>query len=61
MELPPEGAELPVIHQGHTLGHLVLTPTPGRGTSRDQRRVAVALSDLLAVAVRVRPLERARE
>jgi hypothetical protein len=61
MELPLEGADLPVLHQGRTLGHVVLTPTPGRGTSRDERRVAVALSDLLAVAVGVRPLERARE
>jgi hypothetical protein len=61
MELPPEGADLPVIYQGRTLGHVVLTPTPGRGTSRDQRRAAVALSNLLAVAVGVRPLERARE
>jgi hypothetical protein len=61
MELPPEGADLAVIHQGRTLGHVVLVPTPRRGTSRDQRRVAVALSDLLAVAVGVRPLERARE
>jgi hypothetical protein len=49
-------------HQpGRTLGYVVLVPTPGRGTSRDERRVAVALSDLLAVAIGVRPLEKARE
>jgi hypothetical protein len=61
MELPVEGADLPVIHHGRTLGHIVLSPTPGRGTSRDERRVAVALSDLLAVALGERRLERARE
>ena len=61
MELPGEGADLPVIHHGRTLGHVVLMPTPGRGTSRDERRVAVAMSDLLAIAVGVRPLERALE
>jgi hypothetical protein len=39
----------------------VLSPRPGRGTSRDERRVAVALSDLLAVTVGERRLEQARE
>jgi hypothetical protein len=61
MELPVEGADLPVLHHGRPLGHVVLTPTPGRGTSRDERRVSVALSDLLAIAVGARPLEQARE
>ncbi len=61
MELPIEGVDLPVLHQGRMLGHVVLTPTPGRGTSRDERRVAVALSDLLSVAVGVKPVEQARE
>jgi K+-sensing histidine kinase KdpD len=61
MELPVEGADLPVVHQGRTLGYLVLSPRAGRGTSRDERRVAVALSDLLAVTVGERRLEQARE
>jgi hypothetical protein len=60
-ELPVEGAELPLIHHGRTLGHVVLVPTAGRGTSLDERRVAVALGDLLAVTIGARPLERARE
>jgi hypothetical protein len=48
--LPPEGAVVPVVAGGHSLGRLVLLPTPHRGTTRSQRRVAVALADQLAVA-----------
>jgi hypothetical protein len=48
--LPAEGAEIHVLHGGRLLGRLVLVPLRGRGTTRAQRRVAVALADQLAVA-----------
>jgi hypothetical protein len=48
--LPPGGAAVPVVAGGRSLGRLVLVPTPHRGTTRAQRRVAVGLADQLAVA-----------
>ncbi len=48
--LPAEGVAVPVVHQGHALGRLVLVPRAGKGTTKAQRRVAVALADQLAVA-----------
>jgi hypothetical protein len=48
--LPPEGAAVPVVAGGRSLGRLVLVPTPHNGTTRAQRRVAVGLADQLAVA-----------
>ena len=48
--LPPGGAVVPVVAGGRSLGRLVLMPLPHRGTTRSQRRVAVALADQLAVA-----------
>ena len=48
--LPPEGASVPVVAGGRSLGRLVLVPTPHQGTTRAQRRVAVGLADQLAVA-----------
>jgi K+-sensing histidine kinase KdpD len=48
--LPSDGAAIPVVHAGRLLGRLVLLPNPKIGTSRAQRRVAVALADQLAVA-----------
>jgi GAF domain-containing protein len=48
--LPAEGVAVPVVHEGRPLGRLVLVPRPGTGTTRSQRRVAVALADQLAVA-----------
>ena len=50
-ELPAGGAQLAVEHGGHLFGRVVLEPTPGRGVSLDERRVAVALTDQLAVAI----------
>jgi hypothetical protein len=47
-ELPSQGVALPVRYAGALLGTLLLTPSPGVGTSPDQRSVAVALADLLA-------------
>jgi K+-sensing histidine kinase KdpD len=51
MELPRDGVSLPVQAGERSFGRIVLIPSPGRGTTRDQRRVAVALADLLAVTL----------
>jgi GAF domain-containing protein len=48
--LPAEGVAVPVVHEGRPLGRLVLVPRPGTGTTRSQRRVAVALADQVALA-----------
>jgi hypothetical protein len=45
LELPREGAELPVLGRGQVLGRFVLDPTPGVGVTLEQRVVAVALAD----------------
>jgi K+-sensing histidine kinase KdpD len=50
-ELPRDGVELPVSYAGARLGTIVMTPQTGVGVSPDQRRVAVALADLLASAL----------
>ena len=50
-ELPADGVELPVAYAGAHLGTIDLTPRAGVGVSADQRRVAVALADLLASAL----------
>jgi K+-sensing histidine kinase KdpD len=50
-ELPATGVELPVSFAGAHLGTIVLAPRPGVGVSAEQRRVAVALADLLASAL----------
>ncbi len=51
MELPRDGIALPVSAGARSFGRIVLAPQPGVGTTTDQRRVAVALSDLLAVTI----------
>jgi K+-sensing histidine kinase KdpD len=51
MELPRDGVALAVQAGARSYGRIVLAPSPGRGTTRDQRRVAVALADLLAVTL----------
>lgn len=51
MELPRDGVALPVRAGARSFGRIVLEPSPGRGTTRDQRRVAVALADLFAVTL----------
>jgi hypothetical protein len=59
--LPSEGVAVPVVHEGRPLGRLVLVPQAGHGTTKPQRRVAVALADQLAVAaVRTTPLHALR-
>jgi K+-sensing histidine kinase KdpD len=55
--LPAAGVVVPVVAAGRQLGRLLLIPHPHHGTSRAQRRVAIALADQLAVAAtRTRPL-----
>jgi hypothetical protein len=55
--LPADGVELEVEHDGRLLGRLVLMPRARTATSIDQRRVAVALADQLAVVLsRARPV-----
>jgi K+-sensing histidine kinase KdpD len=56
MELPRDGVALPVQAGTRLFGRIVLAPSPGRGTTPDQRRVAVALADLLAVTLDRHPL-----
>ena len=51
MELPREGIAVPVRAGARSYGRIVLAPNPGTGTTTDQRRVAVALSDLLALTI----------
>jgi hypothetical protein len=48
----PAATRLPVVAMGRELGCIVLSPTPGRGVSPEDRRLAVALSDALAIALR---------
>jgi len=54
--LPSEGADIAVTHGGQLLGRIVLMPRPGRGTTKAQRRMAVALADQLAVAAARTPV-----
>jgi K+-sensing histidine kinase KdpD len=57
--LPLDGVTVPVVANREELGRLVLVPRPGRGTTRAQRRVVIALADQLAVAAaRSQPLHR---
>lgn len=51
MELPRAGVAVPVQAGTRSFGRIVLAPSPGRGTTPDQRRVAIALADLLAVTL----------
>ena len=45
VELPHEGAALPVLHRGAEVGRFLLVPQPGEGASLEERVVAVALAD----------------
>ena len=58
MELPRDGVVLPVRAGTRSCGQIVLTPTHGRGTTLDQRLVAVALADLFAVTLDRHPADR---
>lgn len=50
-ELPAAGAELPVLSRGRPVGRFVLEPTPGVGSSLEERVVAVALADQVGAAI----------
>ena len=50
-ELPDEGAAIEVASGGRTYGQIVLIPRHGSSSHVEQRRVAVALVDLYALAV----------
>jgi hypothetical protein len=54
-ELPAGGVELPVLGRGHELGRFVLEPTPGVGTSLEQRVVATAIADQVGAALAANP------
>jgi K+-sensing histidine kinase KdpD len=58
MEFPRDGVVLPVSAGTRGYGRIMLVPTRGRGTTADQRRVAVALADLLAVTLDRHPADR---
>jgi K+-sensing histidine kinase KdpD len=47
----PEELAIPVVAGRGVLGHIAVEATPGRGVTLDERRVAVALADVLAVAL----------
>jgi K+-sensing histidine kinase KdpD len=49
--LPDQGVAIAVIAADRTLGHIILLPRAGSGSSLERRRVAVALADQYAVAL----------
>jgi K+-sensing histidine kinase KdpD len=51
LELPREGAELPVLARGQQIGRFVLEPRAGVGVSLEQRMVAVAIADQVGAAL----------
>ena len=53
--LPPEGADLRVEFDGQRIGGIVLVPMPKTGSQREERRMAAALADLLAVSMARHP------
>lgn len=48
----PERVVLPVVADGHELGHFVITPTPGRLTSFEERRTAATIAQILGRELR---------
>ncbi len=50
--LPDGGVVLPLEADGVHVGRIVLDPDPSAGTTREERRAAVALADQFAIAVR---------
>jgi K+-sensing histidine kinase KdpD len=51
----PETASIPVVSGRGVLGHIEIDSTPGRSVSIDERRVAVGLADVLALALERTP------
>ncbi|MCU1367743.1 MAG: osmosensitive channel histidine kinaselike protein [Ilumatobacteraceae bacterium] len=50
-ELPAEGVAIEVVNGSTLFGHVVLIPDAQRGSTLDSRRAAVALADLLGMAL----------
>jgi K+-sensing histidine kinase KdpD len=53
--LPAGGVMLPLEADGVRLGRIVLDPDPTAGTTREERRAAIALADQFAIALRRTP------
>ena len=51
LELPREGAELPVLARGQQIGRFVLEPRARAGVSLEARMVAVAIADQVGAAL----------
>ena len=56
----PELLSIPVVSGEGVLGHLEVEGSPGRGVSLDERRVALALADALAIALQHSPEQSAQ-
>ena len=54
-ELPRDGVELPVLVRGQQIGRFVLLPTPGEGTTLEERMVAVAIADQVGAVLTPAP------
>lgn len=50
-ELPGDEVEIPIRAAGTDFGRFVLVPTPGLGVAKDRRVAAVAIADVVAVAL----------
>ena len=50
-DLPPAGVVIDVSGRGRSFGQIVLVPAEHSPSQREQRRIAVALADLFAVAL----------
>jgi hypothetical protein len=51
VSLPAEGVGLPVMWSGQTFGYLAAVPLPDRVTTAASRRIAVAMSQALGLAL----------
>jgi hypothetical protein len=51
LELPVEGAELPVLAGGRPVARFVLVPTPGAGASTHARLAAVVIADQVGLTL----------
>lgn len=54
-ELPPDGFAIPVAWHRRTFGYLAGMPVPNVGISVERRRVAVAMAEVLALALVAEP------
>ena len=56
LELPAEGAALPVVSCGRTVARFVLVPTPGVGVSTHARLAAVVIGDQVGLSIATNPI-----